>query len=353
MKEFFSQTFYHNTILEWCYSLLFVLGGVLLSKSIYYIFKTVVKAATAKTKSTFDDVLVEVIEKPIMYAIVIAGAWMGFKRLHFTDSIDNFMNHTFTFVLIFNITWLLVRAIDAFIGELVMPLAQKSDNNFDDQIIPVLRKGVKGALWSVGIIVGLDNAGFDIMALIAGLGIGGLALALAAQDTVKNIFGGLMIFIDKPFKLTDRVNIAGHDGFVTEVGIRSTRLRTLEGRLITVPNSKFSESSIENITAEPTRRVTVNLGLTYDTTPEKMKQAMSILEDIVKTNQEELAEDFLISFNNWGDFSLGIFFAYYIKKEANILQTQSKINLQILTRFNENGLSFAYPTQTIYKKELV
>lgn len=353
MKEFLSQSFYGNTIENWFYSLLFVIGGVVLSKVIYWIFKTIVKAATARTKTTLDDAIIEVIEKPIMYAVVIGGAWIGFKRLHFTEATDNFINHAFTFVLIFNITWLLVRAIDAVIGELVIPMVERSENTFDDQIVPIIRKAVKGLLWSLGIIVGLDNAGFDIMALIAGLGIGGLALALAAQDTVKNIFGGILVFIDKPFKLTDRVIVNGHDGFVQEVGIRSTRLRTLEGRMVTIPNAAFSETSIENISAEPTRKVVTNLGLTYDTTPEKMELAMSILHDIVAKNQDIITDEHLVSFNSFGDFNLGILFVYYIRKEADILQTQSTINLQILKRFNENCLEFAFPTQTIYKKELV
>jgi MscS family membrane protein len=352
MKDFLSQTFYHNTIQQWLYSMLFVIGGIVLSKAIYWVFKTVIKTAVARTKTTFDDVLIVVIEKPILYTIVISGAWLGFERLHFTDTIDKFMSHGFKFALILNITWLLTRAVGAFISEVLLPISERSDNSLDNHIIPVLNKGVKGALWTVGIIVGLDNAGFDIMALVAGLGIGGLALALAAQDTVKNIFGGLIIFIDKPFKIGERVQVSGHDGVVQEVGIRSTRIRTLEGRLVTIPNSKFSESSIENVTAEPTRRVKLELGLTYQTTPQQMDLAMSILKDIIDKNQEHITEEHLISFNNWGDFNLGVLFIYYIRKEADIFQTQSTINLQILKRFNENGLDFAYPTQTIYKKEL-
>jgi MscS family membrane protein len=352
LSDFLSQTFYNNTLENWFYALIFLLGGIILSKVIYWIFKSIISKLTSKTTTNLDNILVEVIEKPVIYAIILGGTWLGFKQLEFSVSIVEFMTHAFTFVLVFNVTWLLTRVVDALVGEFLIPLAERSDNNFDDQIIPILRKGAKGILWTIGIIVGLDNAGFDIMALIAGLGIGGLALALAAQDTVKNIFGGMMVFIDKPFKLGDRVVINSHDGFVTEVGIRSTRLRTLEGRMITVPNSKFAESSIENISAEPTRRVNINLGLTYDTTPEQMELAMSILQDVVNQNQDNIAEESLISFNNWGDFSLGILFIYFIRKKADILKTQSIINLQILKRFNENGLSFAFPTQTIYKKEL-
>jgi len=353
MNDIFTKTFYNNTIEDWFYSFLFLIGGFILSKIIYWLFKTVFKRLTAKTKTKLDDIVVDVIQKPIVYAAIIIGAWLGFERLTFSANIDLFFSHAFTFVLIFNITWLIVRAVEAVFTELIIPFTEKSENTFDDQVVPIVRKSIKGLLWSLGIIVGLDNAGFDIMALIAGLGIGGLALALAAQDTVKNIFGGIMIFLDKPFKLGDRIVISGNDGFVTEVGIRSTRIKTLMGRVITVPNSNFAESSIENISIEPSRKVLINLGLTYDTTPDKMELAIKLLDDIVNANQDTLTKDRLVSFNNWGDFSMGILFIYYIKKEADIFETQSKINLQILKQFNENGLEFAFPTQTIYKKELV
>ncbi len=352
MSDFFSQTFYGNTVENWFYSLLFMLGGFIFAKVIYWFFKNIVKTLTSKTKTKLDDVLLEVIEKPVVFGIILGGIWYGLMRLSFTPGIDKMLSHAFTFTAILNLTWLIVRAVDAIFSEIIVPITEKTENTFDDQIVPVLRKGVKGILWIVGVIVGLDNAGFDIMALIAGLGIGGLALALAAQDTVKNIFGGVMVFIDKPFQIGDRVIIGGHDGFVIEVGIRSTRIKTLQNRIITIPNSKFSESSIENISAEPSRKVTLNLGLTYETSPDKMDLAMKILGQIVDANHDALEPDRIISFNNWGDFNLGIIFIFYIKKGADILGVQSKVNLEILRRFNENGLSFAYPTQTIYKKEL-
>jgi MscS family membrane protein len=352
INDFLSQTFYHNTVENWLYSLLFLAGGIVLSKFIYWVFKTFAKKLTSKTETNLDDILVEVIEKPILYAVVIGGAFLGFRSLHFTPSVDTFIFNVFTIILVLNITWLVVKIVDAIIVELVVPIAEKKESSLDDHIIPVIRKGVAGALWTLGIVVALDNAGFNIMALVTGLGIGGLALALAAQDTVKNIFGGIIIFVDKPFKIGERVKVSGFDGFVEKVGIRSTRIRTLDGRLVTIPNSKFSESEIENVTAEPTRRVVLNLSLTYNTTPEKMQQAMAILKDILDKNQHLIMSDHTISFNNYGDYSLGILFIYFIRRQDDIFTAQSKINLEILTRFNENGLEFAFPTQTIYKKEL-
>ena len=187
--------------------------------------------------------------------------------------------------------------------------------------------------------------------MLAGLGIGGLVFALAAQDSVANLFGGFTIFIDKPFKLRDRIKINGFDGTIKEVGIRSTKLVTLEGRTVTVPNKVFTGSPIENVSSEPTRKVVLNLGLTYDMDDKKIVQAMDILQKIVDDN-EGIEESPKIAFNQFGDFALNILFIYYIKKGSDILGTQTEINLEILKQFNKNKLEFAFPSQTIFTKQL-
>lgn len=350
MEDFFNKTFYGNTMQNWLISLGIVAGALIVSKIVYWFIGKYVKRITSKTKSNLDDLLVDKLEEPIVYGLVIIGFYWAFQRLHFSVKVDGFFAHLFTFVFTLNVTWLFVRTIDAVIQEYLAPVITRSESELDDQLLPMLRKLVKVIFWSLGIIIGLNNAGFDVAALIAGLGIGGLALALAAQDTVKNIFGGFMIFLDKPFRLSERIKIDGFDGNVEEIGVRSTRIRTLEGRIVTIPNAHFSESAIENVTREPSRKIIVNLGLAYETQPDKMEEAMSILREISAAN-ENLEEDVLISFNNWGDFSLGIMFIYFIKAGADILETQTQVNMQILRRFNSAGLEFAYPTQTIYSKK--
>src|SRR5690606_4696085 len=126
------------------------------------------------------------------------------------------------------------------------------NNDLDNQVLPIVQKGVRTVIWSIGIIVALNNAGYDVGALIAGLGIGGLALAMAAKETVSNMFGGLMVFTIKTFKIGDRIRINGFDGFVSEISFQVTRMKTLEGRLVTIPNSLFIGNIVENVSAEPT-----------------------------------------------------------------------------------------------------
>lgn len=153
--------------------------------------------------------------------------------------------------------------------------------------------------------------------------------------------------MDRPFRLGDRIIVNDIDGTVEDIGLRSVRIRTLERKLVTIPNSQLSDASIENVSAEPMRRVLAKLGLTYDTTPDKMNEAMSILKGMPKKIKEIDSNDCFVFFSDFGDFSLQITFIYFIKKEADIIQTISIVNSEVLRAFNEAGLNFAFPTQTI------
>ncbi len=351
--EFLNKIFYGNTVLDWGIALGILLGSFIAMKIIYWILSNVIKKFTNKTKTTIDDVLIDKLEKPIVYLIIILGYWVAIHYLKFTDE-ELLLNleKVAYFALVIDLTSIFSRIFDAVISELIMPLTEKSESDFDDQLIPVIRKGIRAIIWVLGIIIGLDNIGIDITAMIAGLGIGGLALALAAQDSIKNIFAGIMIFLDKPFRMKDRIQINGFDGVVEEVGIRSTRIRTLEGRIVTIPNSTFTDNSVINVASQPALKVVLNLGLTYDTDEIGMQKGIDILRKIVAESSDILTEDCSIGFKDFGDFSLGILFMYYVKPEAHWLDSQNTINMKILKRFNESGLEFAFPTQTIFKKEM-
>ena len=350
MQEFLEKTFYHNTVLDWAITLLIILGSVVVGKIIYWFFGTVVKKLTAKTKTKIDDIIVDMIEEPVVLALTIAGLWYGLHRLEFTPEWYEWMGKVYHILLTVNVTWLIARLIDAIIQEYVVPLTEKTESDLDDQIIPIVRKGLRSAIWILGVIVALNNAGYDVTAMIAGLGIGGLALAMAAKDSVANIFGGIMVFTDKPFKVGDRIKINGFDGTIEEVGIRTSRMRTLEGRLVTIPNAQFTGDMVENVSEEPTRKVVLNLGLTYDMSAEQMEKAIATLKEIAANNQDT-EEKISVGFNSFGDFSLGIIFIYYIKKSSDILNTQTDMNLAILREFAKHGLDMAFPTQTIYNIE--
>ncbi len=349
--EIIHQEFYGNSILNWAIAVGILILSFIVVKMLYWIFSNVIRRLTSKTKTNLDDVLIDKLEKPLTYLVLILGYWISIHYLVFKEEVEIVLENAAYFLLVIDVTAILSRIVDSLISEVIMPITEKSDSSFDNQLIPVIQKGVRSIIWILGIIIGLDNIGFDITAMIAGLGIGGLALALAAQDSVKNIFAGIMIFLDKPFRIKDRIQVDGFDGIVEEVGLRSTRLRTLEGRIVTIPNSRFTDNSVTNVTSQPTLKVKLNLGLTYDTDENQMQKAIDILEDIVK-DQEAITDDYAAGFNGFGDFSLNILFIYYVKPDSHWLDTQTLVNKEILRRFNKEGLEFAFPTQTILKKDI-
>ena len=338
--------YYGNTMADWGYALLIILGAYILGKAAYWVIGNTIKKLTSKTKTKLDDIIIDMIEEPIMMAIIIFGIWYSFSTLILSEGFDLWVSRIVNVLIVMNVAWLLSRLFEALFREYIVPMAEGSESDFDDQILPIVRKGVKIIIWTLAIIIGLDNAGYNIGTMLAGLGIGGLLIAMAAKDTVANFFGGVTIYTDKPFKIRDRIKIDGFDGTVTEIGIRSTRLKTLAGTEVVLPNAIFTDNPVENITREPSRKIVLNLGLTYDTTPSQMKKAMQILDKIALENKDT-NDKHLVSFNAFGDFALGILFVYYIKKGSDILNTQTEINMKILEEFNKAKLGFAFPTQTI------
>lgn len=348
MTEFLTQTFYGNTILQWLIAIGIAVVSVLVGKTVYWATSGVVRGATKHTDNELDDFIVDTIDEPIVVIVTVLGFWVGIQTLTLPPNVEDFLWAATQAAMVLAVTWTLARLWDAFVHGVLKPLVAASDTDLDDQLLPIARRGGKSAIWMVGVIVALNNAGYDVMALIAGLGIGGLALAMAAKDTVANVFGGFTIFTDRPFSMGDRIVISGFDGTVSEIGIRSTRLRTLAGREVTIPNSRFADSPVENISREPTRKIVLELGLTYDMTPAQMRRAMELLREIVDSQGEDTDENVIVGFNAFGDFALGITLIYYITKGADIMGVQTAVNLAILERFTAEGLDMAFPTQTIH-----
>lgn len=344
------QTFYGNTFYNWIISILIILGAFVLNKLIDLINKHVIHKITSKTKNRLDDILFQMLEAPVSLGIALGAIWIATSRLELHESLDLFLFKAYQILIVINITWFVVRLVNALIEEYVTPIANDPNNKkIDNNFLPIIRRSILGIIWVIGIVMALNNAGVNVGTLIASLGIGGLAFALAAQDTIKNIFGGITIFSDRPFRIGDRIKVDGFDGIVEDIGIRSTRLRTLDRCLVTIPNFKLVEASVENVSEEPMRRIVSKIGLTYNTTPEKMNQAISILKDLPKKVKGMDAENYVF-FSDFAEFSMIITFIYFIRKKSDIPTTISEVNLEVLDAFNKAGLDFAFPTQTVNLK---
>ncbi|MEM7353954.1 MAG: mechanosensitive ion channel family protein [Acidobacteriota bacterium] len=348
MEDFLEATFYGNTVLEWATALAIVVGALVVGKAVYWVFQNVARRLTAKTQTKLDDIILDMIEEPIVVIVTVLGFWAAVNTLTLSDRVTEFFGNAMQAAITLSVAWLLARLIDSLIQEYLVPLAEKSETDLDDQLLPIARKGAKLAIWALGIIIALNNAGQDVGALLAGLGVGGLALAIAAQDTVANIFGSATIFADRPFAIKDRIRIKGYDGVVREIGLRSTRLETRDGPIVTIPNSVFTGSPVENVSAGPLgRRVKLELGLVYDTTAAQMRRAMDILHEISAGN-DGVGDNVNISFSAYGDSAMVIRYAYFVNPGASFRGVQSEVNMAILEQYGAEGLDFAYPTQTIY-----
>ena len=335
----------NNTLQTWIISFLIMGGSIIAGKLLYWIIQKTLKSFTKNTKNELDFLFVDMLEEPLTLALTIFGLWWAVSILELASGVKGFIDSIFYFLIIFNIAWFLTRMLDAVIEKYIAPKVQESETDLDDILLPIIRRIVNISIWAMTIIVGIDNAGYDVTTMVTGLGIGGLVFALAAQDAVANLFGGVIIFSDKPFNINERIILNGYEGYVREIGLRSIKIETLDGRIVTMPNSKVTDNPVLNISKEKGRRVKFYLGLTYDTQPEDIQKAKDILKDIITLNEH--TQDAVIAFDSFGDFSLNVLVLYWIQKGSPIVQVQDEINMQILTRFNAEKLNFAFPTQSI------
>jgi MscS family membrane protein len=339
-----------NTVEEWGISILIVLGTFFISKLVSLFNKRIIKPFTRKTTNRLDDIVYDAIESPVIFAIVLVGLWIALHRLVYPDSIVKAVDGAYEILIVLNATWFFARLINSLIEVYWVnnpKNTQKTQKNAI-RMLPIIRRTVLVLVWIIGIITALNNVGVNITALLGTLGIGGIAFALAAQDTIKNIFGAFTILTDKPFNIGDTIRIDNFEGTIIDIGVRSTKMRNYDKRVITFPNYKIADASIINISAEPMRRVVMRIGLTYNTSPEKMAEAMDILREMPNRIQYVSPKDLAVNFSEFADSALIITFVYFIEKKGSTTETPSKVNMEILTAFNRSGLNFAFPSQTIY-----
>ena len=240
----------------------------------------------------------------------------------------------------------LVDLLSAF----AMKLADKTESTLDDQLVPLARKILKGIVLILGLLVVLQNMDVNITTLLAGLSIGGLALALAAQDTVKNFFGSVMIFIDRPFQVGDWIITSMGEGTVEEVGVRSTRIRTFANSQIYIPNGMLADHAVNNMGLRKYRRFMTTVGLTYDTTPDQMEAFVQGLREIVKEHPTTWKDNYEIHFTEMGGSSLNILFYVFFEVPTwtKELEGKQQLLLAIMSLAEKLEVEFAFPTQTLH-----
>jgi len=288
---------------------------------------------------------------PASFLIFVFALQISFLVLSMSEPVRNAVGTIAQVFISIGIAFFLYRLVDV-IEYYLNRYAQKDDSKVDVMLVSLLRKTFRVVIVIMaGLYIAESISGKPMSTILAGFGIGGLAVALAAQDSIKNFFGSIMILLDKPFAVGERVVGNGFDGPVEEIGFRSTKVRTLTGHLVTVPNEKMASSTVENIGRRPHIRRLFNVTITYDTAPDKVERAVEIVRDILK-DHEGMNPDFppRVFFNEFNNASLNILGIYWYHPPdywAFLTFTQ-KVNLQIMRAFEEENIEFAFPTQTVY-----
>ena len=291
------------------------------------------------------------VERSIGPVLFVAGLRVGLLFLPLPEPVASLANRLVSILFVLALAYVVYCFVDV-ADHWLTAFSRTTESKLDDMLAPVVRKSLRVTIVILAFIqIATILSDEPITSILAGLGVGGLALALAAQDTLKNFFGSLMLFVDKPFEMGDRIVVGGTDGPVEEVGLRSTRIRTLEGHLVTIPNGELAHQKIQNISKRPYIKRIANITITYDTPPEKVERAVEIIKDILE-NHEGMSPDFppRVVFNEFLDAALNILVIYWYSPPNywDFLAFNQRINLEILRRFNDEGIEFAFPTQTLY-----
>jgi MscS family membrane protein len=284
--------------------------------------------------------------------IILGGVYFGLKALNLPENIWVYIERVAQVVLIVKIFQGVTMLSDFFIQTYIGRFFKGKDG-FDLQLTRLVTRIINIALWVIGISMVLNIFGYDIGALVAGLGIGGLAIALAAQDTLGNFFSSISIIADKPYKVGDTIKFSTYEGVIKDIGMRTTRIETFFGTIISVPNSELAKAVVENMSKRQSRREDGTIGLIYHSTSEQIKKAITIIEEILG-NEKNLMQDFRVFFTAYDPYSLRIEYTYYVKNPTDLaffLKTKNGINLAIKKQFDASGIEMAFSTQALQARK--
>ncbi len=330
--------------------LLLILLSFLIHKLLTFLFNRLLYKGASKIG--YDQVIrpyLVPVAKPLSLFVVFVFILIVFPVLQLPVEVSRYFTFAFRALLPLFATIMFYKLVDVF-SLYLEKLAGESGSSLDNHVIPIIRKVLRVFVIIVGGLFILQNLEVNITALLAGLSIGGLALALAAQDTLKNFFGSLMIFIDKPFKVGHWITSGDMDGTVEEIGFRSTRIRTFRNSLTYVPNGKLADASIDNHGLREFRRFFMHIAITYDTPPDLIEVFVEGLRKIVAEHPKTRKDFYLVEFNEMGDFSLKIIFYIFfaVPTWTEELRHRHEILIEIVRLAEKLGVRFAFPTSTLH-----
>jgi len=352
--EILTTNLFGNTLKEYLFFVAIILIGLIFKKLLSkYLSNLLYKIIGEKGNNVGIDKFDELLTKPIGFFIMLCVFYFGFNYLEFPSFIDdNFQNifsKLFTLIFIYAVFKIFLKVID-YIGLILKQRAALTENKMDDQLIPFATEIGRILVVIFALFFVLGNVfGINITALATGLGIGGIAIAMASKESLENLLGSFTIFFDRPFTVGDVVKAGNVTGMVEKVGFRSTRIKTFDKSVVTVPNKKMIDAELDNLGLRPVRRVKFHVGLTYSTTTEQIKKIVSEIQEMINSH-EKTNEEGKVRFQEFGASSLDILILYYVNspKWEDLIDVKEDINYKIMDIVKKHNSDFAFPSTSVY-----
>jgi small-conductance mechanosensitive channel len=342
------KVFFKNSVLDYLISLGLFIGFFLLIKVISLVVIKKIKGLAKKTATLIDDLLVSILEKKIVPFLYLVSLYVAIQYLELPKTLDKAVEIIVIFVLTIFTILISTRLVDFGFSSYAQKVGRTE--SFENSLSGIL-KVVKFLIWGMGLVFFLDNLGFNVAAVIAGLGVGGIAVALAAQAVLGDLFSYFSIIFDRPFEVGDFIIVGDLLGTIEYVGIKTTRIRSLGGEQLIFSNSDLTNSRVKNYKRMEKRRVVFKLGVTYNTPLVKLKEIPKIIEKVVENTENTIFDR--AHFFSYADFSLVFEVVYYVNSPDynKYMDVQQEINFKIKEEFEKRNIEFAFPTQTLYLKK--
>jgi MscS family membrane protein len=337
-----------NTATHYAIFALILVGAILLRRFVTTIIFNRLKRLAAKTETTLDDKLFPALEGPVATFVMVTGIFASVKVLKLSETTDRTIGYGSTVAFSLVVFWGLLRAFGAVLDHMHEVAREKQMGVA--AFMPWIKKTLVAIFVVIGVLITVQSLGFNVSTILSGLGIGGLAFALAAQDTIANLFGSIVVAIDQPFKVGETVRIGANTGLVEDIGLRSTKIRLIDKSLVILPNKLVSSEAIVNLSRFTQRRVEQVIGLTYDTRPDQMEAIVEEVRQIILAEPTVDVTSVMVFFRDFSASSLDLWIVYLTTGDdfQEGLALRQRVNLAIMRAVAARGLSFAFPTQTMH-----
>lgn len=337
-----------NTVTHYVISSVLFILALLARRIVTLLIFPTLRRLASRTATTLDDKLFPALETPVAAFVMVVGIFASLKVLKLPPELDAYLPYGSKVAFSFVIFWGLWRALAAVL-EHVAELARARSSTVT-AFMPWIKKSILTVFIVLGALLLIESLGYDVKAILAGLGIGGLAFALAAQDTLANIFGAIVVAVDQPFRIGETVRIGGNIGMVEDIGLRSTRIRLVDKSLMVIPNKTVASDTITNLSRFTRRRVEQVIGLTYDTTPAQMEEMVQEIRRIIIAQPDIDVAGVMVFFRDFSASSLDIWMVYEVLDAdfQKAMRCRQVVNMEIMRAVERRGLSFAFPTQTVH-----